>query len=359
MPSTDTFEIGGLQVKRGERGFTRLPVTSLLVGAQLGLPLHVLHGAKEGPVLGLLSGVHGPEHFVIRIVREVVTHINPRDLAGTIVALPVANPVAFARAKRSTPEEDIDFGDMNRIFPGTRAKAVFGGGESQYSDRSLTEWTAATISEGFLPRLEYLIDFHCHFAGCSLIESIVKVGGSEKQNKDSYEINRLFNLGHIHESSDAPPITATGYASKLGVTTAAMEIGGEGLSGTAQKKALKIGVEGILNALKYLKMIPGDPTRPGKQLYGKWQPHVRPSNSGYLVTEYCPDDLFARSPLGVPVHQGDLLGTVFDPYTYEELERLVAPADGILYMCRMSGPIEVGGHAYAVTGYEGARWIDG
>jgi hypothetical protein len=358
MASTDAFEIGGLKVKRGERGFTRLPVTSLLVGAELALPLHVLHGAKEGPVLGLISGIHSPEHFVIRIVREVVTHIDPQQLAGTIIALPVANPVAFARSKRSTPEEDIDFGDLNRIFPGTRSKAVFGGGESQFSDRSLTEWIAATISECFLPRLEYLIDFHCHFAGCALIESIVKVGGSEKQNKDSFEVNRLFNLGHMHESSDTPPITATGYASKLGVTTACMEIGGEGLSGAVQKKALKIGVDGIFNALRYLKMVPGGVTPPGKQLFGVWQPHVRPVNAGYLVTEYCPDDLFAHTPLGIPVRKGDLLGTVFDPYTYEELERLTSPADGILYMCRMSGPIDAGGHAYAVTGYEGARWVD-
>ncbi len=355
---SDVFEIGELKVKRGERAFTRLPITTLLVGAELSLPLHVIHGAKEGPVLGLLSGIHGPEHFIMRIVREVTLALDPRELAGTVLVLPVANPIAFARAKRSTPQEDIDFGDLNRIFPGTRAKPAFGGGESHPTDRSVTEWIAATISEHFLPRLKFLIDFHCHFAGCALIESIVKTGESDERNKTSFEMNRLLNIGVMHESLGISSATATGYASQLGVITAVAEIGGGGLSGPVQRKAVKIGVDGVQNIFKYLKMIPGTPIQPGKQLYGVVQPHVRPTRAGYLLSNFEPDDLFAHSPLGVPVHSGDVLGTVFDPYTYKEIESLVCPADGVLYLTRTSGPVEAGAHAYAVTAFEGATWID-
>lgn len=355
---SDVFEIGDLKVRRGEQAFTRLPVTTLLVGAELSLPLHVIHGAKDGPVLGLLSGIHGPEHFVMRIVREVVLSLNPQELAGTVLVIPVANPIAFARAKRSTPQEDIDFGDLNRIFPGKRAQPAFGGGESHPSDRSVTEWIAATISDQFLSRLQYLIDFHCHFAGCALIESIVKTGEADEKNRVSFKLNRLLNIGVMHESLGMAPTTATGYASKLGVITEVAEIGGGGLSGPVQKKAVKIGVDGVWNIFKYLKMIPGTPTQPGKQLYGIVQPHVRPTKSGYLLSNFEPDDLFAHSPLGVPVHAGDVLGTLFDPYTYKEIEKLVCPTDGVLYLTRTSGPVEAGGHAYAITGYEGSRWVD-
>ncbi len=353
-----TFEIGPLKVSRGERGMGRLPVTTLLVGAELGIPVHVLHGAKEGPCLGLIAGIHGPEPFVMRILREVVLGVDPTELAGTVVAIPVANPVAFARGKRSTPEEDIDAADMNRIFPGTRAKPTFGGGESQISDRSLTEWMAATIVEHFFPPLQYLIDFHCHFAGCALFESIVKTGGDERKDRESFQINRLFNLGLIHESGDAPPVTATGWAAKQGTVTGAMELGGEGISGAVQQKLVKFGTHGILNAMRYLRMLPGEVRQPRRQLYGTLQPHVRPTKAGYLVTEFAPDDLFANSPFGVSVHEGDLLGTVFDPYSLEEVERILAPVDGILYVARTSGPIEAGGHAYAITAYEGAHWVD-
>jgi predicted deacylase len=273
------------------------------------------------------------------------------------LVIPVANPVAFARSKRSTPEEDIDFADMNRIFPGVRAKPVFGGGESHPSDRSLTEWMASVISEQFFPRLQYLIDFHCHFSGCALIETITKTSSDGELDEDSFEMSRLFDLGIMHDGGDITPTTATGYASKLGVTTAVAEIGGGGLSGRVQKRALKIGVDGMFNVMRYLNMIPGTPTPPGRQLHGTWQPHVRPTSGGYLLSEYEPDSLFQHSPLGVPVQTGDLLGTVFDPYTFAELEKLYVPTDGILYLCRTSGPVEAGSHAYAVTAYEGAEWI--
>jgi predicted deacylase len=87
----------------------------------------------------LTSCIHGDEHFPIRILREVILGLNPEELAGTVLAIPVANPVAFARSERSTPEEDIDFANMNRIFPGTRAKTAFGGGESHgFSARLLS-----------------------------------------------------------------------------------------------------------------------------------------------------------------------------------------------------------------------------
>ena len=354
----NAFEIADFKVEPGQRAFTRLPVTSLLVGAELTLPLHVLHGIRQGPVLGLISGIHGPEHFVMRILRQILLEVNPANLSGTILAIPVANPVAFARAKRSTPEEDIDFGDMNRIFPGIRATPVFGGGESIPSDRSLTERMADVISRGFLPHLDYLIDFHCHFSGCALVESIVKTGESEERTKISFEMNRLFDTGVIHQSNGARPVTATGYASSLGVMTAVLEIGGEGLSGAVQKKAVNHGTQGVINVLQYLKMVPGEPRQPGRQLFGVWQPHVRPTKSGYLVTEFAPDSLFEEMPFGVPVHEGDLLGTVFDPYSFNIVEHLRAPTDGVLYMCRISGPVKAGSHAYAVTAYEGSSWID-
>ncbi len=291
-------------------------------------------------------------------MREVVLRLDPKDLAGTVLAIPVANPVAFARSKRSTPEEDIDFANMNRIFPGARAKPAFGGGESQPSDRSLTEWIAHTISQQVFPHIQYLIDFHCNGQVAGLIETLVERNDPNcERSKVCFEMNRLFNFGVMLKAREAPA-TASGYANSLGVITAVAEIGGGGLSGPVQKKAVQIGVEGVLNVLRYLKMIPGEPTVPNKQLYCITQPHVRPTKAGYLLSEFEPDDLLADLPLGVPVSQGDLLGVVFDPYTFEELEQLLAPADGVLYSCRTSGPIEAGSHAYAVAAYEGGRWID-
>jgi hypothetical protein len=113
-----------------------------------------------------------------------------------------------------------------------------------------------------------------------------------------------------------------------------------------------------LNALRHLKMAPGEVKSRDDNCMAPGKPARDRARAGYLVTEFAPDSLFVKTPFGVSVRKGDLLGTVFDPYSFEELERIVAPVDGLLYVCRTSGPIEAGGHAYAVTAYEGSRWVD-
>jgi len=85
---------------------------------------------------------------------------------------------------------------------------------------------------------------------------------------------------------------------------------------------------------------------------------VRPTTAGYLVSCFDPDQLFLGEEMGVPVKKGEVLGQLFDPYTFESLETLSSPVDGILYITRRSGPVEAGSHAYAVADFDMSRWID-
>ncbi len=356
--ASGTFEIGSLKVKRGERGFTRLPVTTLLVGAELGIPVHVVHGAKPGPVLGMISVIHGMEHFPIRILRDVILKLDPQQLAGTVLAVPLANPVAFARAKRSTPEDDIDFADMNRIFPGVRAKPAFGTGESPESDRTLTERMAATLAEQYFSRLEYLIDFHCHWNDGGLYMMLQNKDDGTELTKRSHEITRYFNIGIVNENNPAGSKTATGLAHARGVVTAVVEVGGGALTEAVARKAVQRGSDGVFNVLRHLKMVPGEAAEPKKQFSAHVRPHVRPTKAGYLVTRCEPEELFREDRLGIPVKKGDVLAEVFDPYTLQVVEQIVSPVDGIVYMTRASGPVEAGYHGFSIADTAQARWID-
>lgn len=358
VETTDVFEIGGIKVKRGERGFTRLRVTSLLVGAELGIPVHVIHGAKPGPVLGLISSIHGMEHFAIRIVREVVLKTDPQQLAGTVLAIPVANPAAFARAKRNTPEEDIAFANLNRIFPGVRTKPAFWQGELPASDRTLTEWMAATLCQSFFPRLQCLLDYHCHWNTGGLMMLLQNLDDGTEVNRISHDLARYYNAGMINENAGSPPSTASGYANSLNIATVVVEIGAGALPERVQEKSLKMGADGAFNIMRRLKMLPGEPVEPKRQFSAHVRPHVRPSKAGYLVSNCEPEDLFRDDQLGIPVKQGDVLAEVFDPYTLEVVERLVSPVDGIVYMARGSGPVEAGYHGFSIADSSQAKWIE-
>lgn len=356
--TVSSFKFADINVGSGERGFTRLPVAPLLLGTSLQLPVHVVHGRYPGPVVGIMSGVHGAEYLPMRCVRDAILKLDPDDLHGTVLAMPIANPVSFMQNSRITHEDDIDFGNLNRVFPGRRHQAVFGAGTADPSDRTLTEMMASVIAEQFFPQLNYLLDFHTHFHQCAVVKVIQKSGAGELDAVGA-GMCRAFGLGLIHETTTGAS-TATGYAAEMGIATCVPEVGGTALTEAFQSRCVEICTDGIFNVMRYLEMLPGDPFV-RRQLVFKRVPHPRPTVAGYLVTNYDPETLLdyqKHGDVGIPLKAGDELGTVFDPHTFEELETIQAPIDGILYMARRSGPIEAGGHAYALADYEGSRWID-
>ena len=109
------FEIDGLTVQPGTRGEAELAVSKLVTGARLSMPLIVLHGAKPGPTIWLSAAVHGDEINGVEIVRRVLEAVNPHELGGTILAVPVVNVTGFVTGDRYLPDRR----DLNRCFPGS------------------------------------------------------------------------------------------------------------------------------------------------------------------------------------------------------------------------------------------------
>jgi predicted deacylase len=71
--------------------FTWLPVTAMPDGSELRLPLHVVKGAKPGPTLGVSGAIHGDELLIpVSIIRRVLEQLDPAELSGTVMAVPVA-----------------------------------------------------------------------------------------------------------------------------------------------------------------------------------------------------------------------------------------------------------------------------
>jgi predicted deacylase len=291
------------------------------------------------------------------MVKEALERLNPSELRGTIVAVPVCNPLSFARGTRISPDEDdVDFANLNRVFPGHRDKAVFGIGQPHPSDRTLTEAIAAVITDEILTKIDHLIDFHSsRYQG--IIKVIQQKGQGGHQAKIMQGMCRALGLGLIHEHADNPK-TITGQAAHMGVSTCVPEIGGGRVSAPAEERCVAMGIRGIFNVIKFLDMIPGKMEVPARQLVFEIAPHVRPTTAGYLVSRFDPDQLFMGEETGIHVKKGEVLGTLFDPYTFEDLETLRSPVDGILYITRRSGPVKAGSHAYAVADLRMSRWID-
>ncbi|WP_051063451.1 succinylglutamate desuccinylase/aspartoacylase family protein, partial [Ilumatobacter nonamiensis] len=110
-----SFSIGDLDVAAGRSAIGQLPISRLVTGNQISIPINVFHGRNEGPVIWLSAAVHGDEIAGVEIIRRALSTIVPRTLAGTIVAVPIVNVHGFLSGDRYLPDRR----DLNRSFPGS------------------------------------------------------------------------------------------------------------------------------------------------------------------------------------------------------------------------------------------------
>ena len=73
----------------------QMDLVELADGTPVRFPVVLVNGAKPGPRLYLGAAIHGDEVNGIAIVAKVIAAIDPAQLAGSIVCVPVQHPLAF------------------------------------------------------------------------------------------------------------------------------------------------------------------------------------------------------------------------------------------------------------------------
>jgi hypothetical protein len=110
-----TFTVGTATAARGQlaRGAIKVPAG---VDAGYDIPVAVIHGARPGPVLAVVSGSHGTEYASIVAVEQLIDAIKPVDVSGTVILVPLVNIASF---EQIVPHVNpVDAKSMNRFFPG-------------------------------------------------------------------------------------------------------------------------------------------------------------------------------------------------------------------------------------------------
>src|SRR5215475_6835676 len=89
-----SFTVGNATAARGQKatGTIEVPAGS---DAALSIPVAVFHGAKPGPVLALVSGAHGTEYASIIALERVIGQLDPSELSGTVIVVPLINIPSF------------------------------------------------------------------------------------------------------------------------------------------------------------------------------------------------------------------------------------------------------------------------
>jgi len=113
-----TVTISGTAVEPGEREWVRHRIGRDADRTPIELELCVVNGTGDGPTLWTQGCIHGNEPVGGLAVREFVRNVDPDEVQGAIVGLPVANPSAFTNKRRESQILHVGNGDVNSVFPG-------------------------------------------------------------------------------------------------------------------------------------------------------------------------------------------------------------------------------------------------
>jgi predicted deacylase len=338
------LEMGGKTFQAGERGVVRLPVTVGLDGTELSHTVHVIVGQRPGPTLALVSTLHGDEWQTVEVVRRVVEDLQPEEMSGSLIAVPVANPIALAGRVRTT-RGSPDAPDLNQVFPG---------GPGWF-----TQLLARPLAEEFLPKADYLIDLHGRGWGTNVEQIHFYTDHPDLDiNAKGIEMARAFGISLLHKAdimgSMPQPRNFFGYAmGALGIPSIMVEIGGLGYGREIEDVWINRGVQGVSNVMILLDILSGTMIRPKKVLEFPTILRIAISVAGYFEPAVDPEPLYRE------VKKGQVVGRVISPYTFEVLETLVSPVDGLVYLMSRGNMVHPGEWGFAALDLHDpdAEWI--
>ncbi len=239
------FAVGTARASRGHTatGAIEVPAGS---DAALSIPVAVVHGAKSGPVLALLAGAHGTEYASIIALEKLIPMINANELSGTVIIVPLLNVPSFVKVVPHL--NPVDGKNMNRMYPGK-------------ADGTQTERASLAITNQVVQQADHVIDFH----GGDLDESLRPYSywnktGRAAQDAISRGMVLAFGLDHIVITTGRPSDPAASvYFENTATTRGKPSIIVEaGHAGTVESSDLSALVNGSLNVMRHLKMLPGE-----------------------------------------------------------------------------------------------------
>src|SRR4029077_6743515 len=88
------------------------------------VPVVIINGSDDGPVVYLHAGSHGQETiYSVEMLRRLRAELDRAQLKGAVIAVPIANLLAHQFAMRVPPHyaarEGVAFaGDLHKLWPG-------------------------------------------------------------------------------------------------------------------------------------------------------------------------------------------------------------------------------------------------
>ncbi len=301
------FVIGSARVRSGSShsGLLAVPGKD---GAGTAIPFTVVHGARKGPVLALVAGVHAYEYPPILALYRLKDALDPKALRGTVLMVHIANLPSFKR--RTVYYGPDDWKNLNRVFPGD-------------PEGTTSQRIAAVLNEEVVKRADVLVDMHCGDGNEALIPyTYWMVRGDRAFDAKTKELALAFGIPHIIiDNTRGQDLKESKYLGNTAILQGKPAITTEaGYLGRTDEESVARNVRGVMSVMRHLGMVDGRPEPAADPVW----------IDKYEVVYSRHDGLFApRVGMGYHVRQGQVVGTVTG-YLGEWKEDVKAPFTGIL-----------------------------
>jgi predicted deacylase len=230
-----------------QQGFLGVPQSNNTAGwATQYVPISVIKNGS-GPTALLFGGNHGDEYEGPVALPKLARAIDPSQVQGRIIIVPMLNPPAVQAGTRLSP---IDGKNMNRSYPGER-------------DGTITSIIAHYVTHFLLPLADIVVDIHS--------------GGRSAHVAPSVNMHQLDNVSQMQAMIDAGiawgapwvfiyrDVAGEGLlptlSERMGKTTLGTELGS---ASQFTPEILRITEEGLYNVLRHSSILEGAVTKPAQ-----------------------------------------------------------------------------------------------
>jgi predicted deacylase len=310
--------VGELRARPGEkvRGF--LTVTG--PGYRVDIPVTIVNGAEPGPAVGITAGVHGAEYPGIEAAIRLARELDPQNVRGAVVVVPVVNMPAFhGRAVYINP---LDHRNLNRTYPGQPAG-------------SISEVMVHEVYRHVICPCDYFIDLH----GGDMVEALVPFviyfrSGRPEQDLMARRMANAYGIPRVVEGTT--PGSGYAAAAAAGKPAILAEAGGQGV---LDEDSVRLHLTGVRNVLGLLGVLDGGPA-----------PEQVPLRPNLRMVWHRSEHLGIFYPvvgIGDRVKRGQLLGEIRDHFG-DCLADVVSQGEGEILFLITCPPVSPGDPLLAV-----------
>ncbi len=293
------LKISNITIQPGERITVALPTPEIYTCAPIYIPIHILHGKKQGPTLLVCGAIHGDEINGVAIIQRFLKLRMLHSIRGTLIVIPTMNIYGMITMSRNLPDRR----DLEGSFPGSKTG-------------SFASRLANLLTEEIFQHITHCIDLHTGEPHIAKFPQII----TSTENLESKQLAYHFKAPVILNTQDSKGLLWLLHKEPTSIPTIIYETG-EALR--LDFRGIHLGVRGIVRVMKNIGMLTSSikgAKIPSSILIDS-ETWVRAPSSGLC-------EVFHK--LGTFVKKGTRLAKIFDPFGTEQREEVFSPVDGIV-----------------------------